>query len=264
MHVDGFRFDEGSILSRGADGSPMQYPPVLWHIELSEKLADTKIIAEAWDAAGLYQIGYFPGFRWAEWNGRFRDDVRRFVRGDAGIVGQVANRISGSADLYEASGHLPLTSINFVTCHDGFTLQDLVSYDDKHNEANGEGNRDGINENLSWNCGVEGPTDDPKVETLRKQQIKNFAAILMVSQGIPMVTAGGDIPGDGPDIHVMLNMDDAALAFALPPVGERSWYRAVDTAQPSPTDIMEPGSEVLIDGDDYLVGSRSAVVLISR
>src|SRR5437588_12361203 len=149
MHVDGFRFGEGSILSRGADGSPMQYPPVLWHIELSEKLADIKIIAQAWDAAGLYQIGYFPGFRWAEWNGRYRDDIRRFVRGDPGLVGAVAWRLGGSADIYQARGGTPESSINFITVHDGFTLADLVSYNEKHNEANGEGSRDGINENLS-------------------------------------------------------------------------------------------------------------------
>ena len=128
MHVDGFRFDEGSILSRGEDGVPMAHPPVVWSIELSESLLDAKIIAEAWDAAGLYQIGYFPGYRWAEWNGRFRDDIRRFVRGDPGLVGAVASRIGGSADIYQTSGHLPINSINFVTCHDGFTLNDLVSY----------------------------------------------------------------------------------------------------------------------------------------
>ncbi len=193
MHVDGFRFDEGSVLSRGEDGAPLVHPPVVWQIELSETLADTKIIAEAWDAAGLYQIGYFPGTRWAEWNGRFRDDVRRFVKGDPGLVGQVAWRIAGSADLYQASGHLPINSVNFITCHDGFTLNDLVSYNDKHNEANGEGNRDGISDNLSWNHGVEGPTDDPEVDALRRRQIKNFCAILLLSQGVPMLLAGDEV-----------------------------------------------------------------------
>ena len=193
MHVDGFRFDEGSILSRAEDGTPMAHPPVVWHIELSRTLADTKVIAEAWDAAGLYQIGYYPGYRWAEWNGRFRDDVRRFVRGDRGLVGAVAARIAGSADLYEASGHLPINSVNFITCHDGFTLNDLVSYNAKHNEANGEGNRDGNDDNLSWNCGTEGDTDDPAVEGLRERQIKNFAAILLLSQGVPMFVAGDEV-----------------------------------------------------------------------
>jgi glycogen operon protein len=193
MHVDGFRFDEGSILARGQDGVPLAYPPVIWSIELSERLIDTKIIAEAWDAAGLYQIGYFPGFRWAEWNGRYRDDIRRFVRGDPGMVGAVAARLAGSADIYQASGHLPINSVNFITCHDGFNLNDLVSYNDKHNEANGEGNRDGVNDNLSWNCGREGPTDDPAIEALRERQIKNFATMLMLSRGVPMFVAGDEV-----------------------------------------------------------------------
>ena len=193
MHVDGFRFDEGSILSRGEDGVPMAHPPVVWSIELSEALLDAKIIAEAWDAAGLYQIGYFPGYRWAEWNGRFRDDVRRFLRGDPGLVGAVASRLGGSSDIYQTSGHLPINSINFVTCHDGFTLNDLVSYNDKHNEANGEGNRDGINENLSWNCGAEGESNDPAVEALRSRQVRNFAAILLLAQGVPMILAGDEV-----------------------------------------------------------------------
>ena len=193
MHVDGFRFDEGSIMSRGEDGVPMAHPPVVWNIELSEELADTKIIAEAWDAAGLYQIGYFPGYRWAEWNGRYRDDIRRFVKGDPGMVGAVAARMSGSADIYETSGHEPINSINFVTCHDGFTLNDVVSYNYKHNEANGEGNRDGINDNQSWNCGVEGETDDPEIEALRTRQVKNFASILLLSQGVPMILGGDEM-----------------------------------------------------------------------
>ena len=146
-----------------------------------------------WDAAGAYQIGYFPGYRWAEWNGRYRDDMRRFVKGDPGLVGAVASRIAGSADIYHSSGHLPINSINFITCHDGFTLNDLISYNDKHNEANGEGNRDGVNDNLSWNCGIEGPTDDTEVEGLRRRQIKNFVAILILSQGVPMICAGDEV-----------------------------------------------------------------------
>jgi len=193
MHVDGFRFDEASILSRGMDGNPVEYPPVLWNIELSEILADTKIIAEAWDAAGLYQIGYFPGYRWAEWNGLFRDDIRKFIKGEAGIIGAVANRIGGSADLYESTRHEPINSINFLTAHDGFTLNDLVSYNEKHNWANGENNNDGINENISWNCGVEGETIDEGIERLRIKQIKNFATILLFSQGVPMIVAGDEI-----------------------------------------------------------------------
>jgi len=192
MHVDGFRFDEASILSRGENGAPLSHPPVLWQIELNESLADTKVIAEAWDAAGLYQVGYFPGQRWAEWNGKFRDDVRAFVRGDPGKIGSVAARITGSADMYGESNKLPTNSVNFVTAHDGFTLNDLVSYNYKHNEANGENNQDGNNDNISWNCGVEGVTDDPAIEALRKRQIKNMFFILLISQGTPMFVAGDE------------------------------------------------------------------------
>ena len=192
-HVDGFRFDEGSILSRGEDGMPAVHPPLVWLIELDENLADTKLIAEAWDAAGLYEIGHFPGDRWSEWNGRYRDDVRRFVRGDPALVGAIASRLGGSADIYQERGGSPLNSINFVTCHDGFTLSDLVSFNQKHNEANGDNNRDGINDNLSWNCGAEGDSDDLNIESLRDRQIRNFAAILLLSRGVPMLAAGDEI-----------------------------------------------------------------------
>jgi glycogen operon protein len=172
----------------------MAYPPVLWDIELSETLGDVKIIAEAWDAGGLYQVGTFPGgSRWSVWNGRYRDDIRRFVRGDGGLVGQVASRIAGSADLFQPFGQTPANSINFITAHDGFTLNDLVSYNTKHNDANGEGNRDGNNDNDSWNCGVEGVTDDPAIDGFRERQIKNFAAILLVSQGVPMIVVGDEV-----------------------------------------------------------------------
>jgi glycogen operon protein len=354
MHVDGFRFDEGSILARGQDGVPMAYPPVVWSIELSEDLLDTKIIAEAWDAAGLYQIGYFPGYRWAEWNGRYRDDIRRFVKGDPGMVGAVAARLGGSADIYQSSGHLPINSINFVTCHDGFTLNDLVSYNDKHNEANGESNRDGVNDNLSWNCGVEGPTDDPAIEALRERQIKNFAAILMLARGVPMFVAGDEVRrtqkgnnnaycqdneiswfdwglternrsllrfwrlliaarqnfraggpgyftgrvnerglpdvawhgtqlnkpgwndpnarclaytrggfGRQPDLHVVLNMYWDALDFEVPIVPGRRWRRLVDTARPSPEDIVEDVRQAPIEGDRVRVEGRSVLILLS-
>ena len=191
-HVDGFRFDEGSILSRGEDGAPLLHPPLVWQVELDEDLMDTKLIAEAWDAAGLYQIGHFPGDRWAEWNGRFRDTMRRFVKGESGIIGQVADAIGGSASLYESRGGKPTNSINFIDCHDGFTLNDLVSYNSKHNEANGEGNKDGVNENLSWNCGVEGDASDPDTTKLRERQIRNFATILMLARGVPMFVAGDE------------------------------------------------------------------------
>jgi isoamylase len=357
MHVDGFRFDEASILSRGPDGAPEALPPLPWDVELSEDLADVKIIAEAWDAAGLYQVGYFPGYRWAAWNGRYRDDIRRFVRGDPGLVGAVASRIAGSADIFQPGGHQPVNSINFITAHDGFTLNDLVSYDGKHNEANGEGNRDGNDDNSSSNHGVEGDTDDTLIDGLRRRQIKNFLAILTLSQGVPMVLAGDEArrtqrgnnnaycqdneigwfdwdlldrnrdivrffrvavalrrrhkvlhratyfkgtlnergladvtwhgcrlnspgwsdpgssvlaftlggPGDGEDIHVMLNMSAEGLGFELPPVGGRSWWRVMDTSLPSPTDIAEPGDEVEITtGHVYHVNAHSVVVLSSR
>ncbi|MBD2562153.1 MULTISPECIES: glycogen debranching protein GlgX [Nostoc] len=358
MHVDGFRFDEASILSRDQSGVPMVHPPVVWQIETSEVLAETKIIAEAWDAAGLYQIGYFPGYRWAEWNGRFRDDVRRFIKGDPGLVGAVAWRMSGSADLYQSSGHLPINSVNFITCHDGFTLNDLVSYNHKHNEANGENNRDGISDNLSWNCGAEGETDNLHIDALRRRQIKNFTTILLLSQGVPMITYGDEVRrtqngnnnaycqdneiswfdwnlvdknidiyrfykllisfrkcycheslhrrhffngevnergladiswhglhlhkpawGDSharvlaftlagfkgaADIHVMFNMYWDTLKFEIPSLSDRKWYKVIDTAQPSPMDIMEPGQEILIPENFSLVQGRSSVVLISK
>ncbi len=193
MHVDGFRFDLASALARDENGQPMHNPPLLWGIELSDVLAQSEIIAEAWDAAGLYQVGTFPGYRWMEWNGRYRDSVRRFVRGDPGIVGEVASRVSGSSDLYQANLRLPINSVNFVTCHDGFTLWDLVSYEQKHNEANGEGNRDGCSHNLSWNGGVEGATKDAGILALRRRQAKNFLGLLFLSQGVPMLLAGDEV-----------------------------------------------------------------------
>lgn len=193
MHVDGFRFDLASAMARGEDGEPLKHAPLLWNIEFSFALDKTKVIAEAWDAAGLYQVGAFPGFRWADWNGCYRDVIRRFVRGDGGIIGEVATRISGSSDLYQKDGRRPSNGINFITCHDGFTLNDLVSYNEKRNEANGENNRDGSNENHSWNCGAEGPTNDPRITALRKRQARNFVAILLLSQGVPMLLAGDEV-----------------------------------------------------------------------
>ncbi|GAA5015754.1 glycogen debranching protein GlgX [Kitasatospora paranensis] len=191
-HVDGFRFDLASELSRGAEGYEMDVPPVLWGIELSGILSESKIIAEPWDGGGLYQVGRFPGKRWSQWNGPYRDDVRQFVRGDAGLVGTVADRLGGSRDLFGKDGELPTNSVNFITCHDGFTLNDLVSYDEKHNWANGEAGADGAGENFSWNCGVEGPSDAEDVEKLRVRQIKNHAALLLLSRGVPMILAGDE------------------------------------------------------------------------
>jgi glycogen operon protein len=194
MHVDGFRFDLASVLGRGEDGAVLPNPPLLERLAADPILANTKLIAEAWDAAGLYQVGSFPAWgRWAEWNGRFRDDIRRFVKGDAGMVPTLATRLYGSPDLYQSSERQPYHSINFITCHDGFTLADLVSYNAKHNEMNGEGNADGLPENLSWNCGAEGPTDDPEVLRLRRRQMKNFATILMMAHGVPMILAGDEL-----------------------------------------------------------------------
>jgi isoamylase len=192
MHVDGFRFDLASILTRDETGHPLPSPPVVWDIESDPLLAGTKLIAEAWDAAGLYQVGSFIGDTWQEWNGRFRDDVRRFWKGEDRSVRGLALRLLGSPDIYGHEDREAEQSINFVTCHDGFTLNDLVSYNGKHNDANGEDNRDGSNDNLSWNCGVEGPTGDPAVEELRNRQIKNFIALLMLSAGTPMLLMGDE------------------------------------------------------------------------
>ncbi|MGB5715971.1 MAG: glycogen debranching protein GlgX [Gammaproteobacteria bacterium] len=193
MHVDGFRFDLASVLSRGENGAPLYHAPVLWNIEFSNVLSETRIIAEAWDAAGLYQVGDFPGFRWAEWNGQYRDVVRRFVRGDKGMHSELAQRFTGSSDLYQDDDRLPINSVNFISCHDGFTLHDLVSYNEKHNEGNGEQNRDGNRNVLSWNCGTEGDSDDPDILALRYRQAKNFMAILLLSQGVPMINAGDEV-----------------------------------------------------------------------
>ena len=193
MHVDGFRFDLAAVLSRDEAGQPMADPPALWDIETDPVLAGTKLIAEAWDAGGLYQVGSFVGERWVEWNGRFRDDVRSFVKGDRDTVPAIMQRFLGSPDIYGHKRREPQASVNFVTCHDGFTLNDLVSYDAKHNESNGEGNRDGNDQNLSWNCGVEGPTDDPAIEALRARQIRNFLAIDLLALGAPMLLMGDEV-----------------------------------------------------------------------
>ena len=194
MHVDGFRFDLASIMSRDREGEVLPNPPVLERIAYDPVLADATLIAEAWDAAGLYQVGRFPAWRrWAEWNGPFRDELRRFVRGDGGVTTGIASRLAGSADLFEHSGRTPAHSINFVTCHDGFTLADLVAYDRKHNAANGESNRDGMDDNLSWNGGAEGPTDVPAIRALRSRQTRNFLTLLLCAQGTPMLLAGDEL-----------------------------------------------------------------------
>jgi glycogen operon protein len=197
-HIDGFRFDLASILSRDQSGNLQANPPLIEQISEDPLLADTKIIAEAWDAAGAYQVGSFGAYgfgsqRWAEWNGKYRDDIRRFWRGDQNMTGALATRLSGSSDLYSHSGRRPQNSINFVTAHDGFTMNDLVSYNHKHNEENGEQNRDGENNNCSCNYGVEGPTTNREIETVRNRQIKNMMATLLLSQGVPMLSAGDEV-----------------------------------------------------------------------
>jgi isoamylase len=191
-HVDGFRFDLASILSRDRNGDILPNPPIVEVITEDPMLADTKIIAEAWDAAGAYQVGSFASMRWAEWNGRYRDDVRRYWRGDFAQTGHLATRLAGSSDLYGDDGRQPFHSINFVTSHDGFTLNDLVSYREKHNDINGEGNRDGDNNNFSDNYGIEGPTTRADIDGLRGRQIRNMLATLLVSQGVPMLLSGDE------------------------------------------------------------------------
>ncbi len=191
-HIDGFRFDLASILSRGQDGGIQQNAPLTHRISEDPILHNTKIIAEPWDAGGAYQLGNFPGGRWAEWNDRYRDSIRKFWRGDEYLATDAATRISGSSDLYTLSGRRPWHSINYITCHDGFTMNDLVSYNGKHNEENGEGNRDGSDSNWSYNHGFEGPTANPNIERLRNKQMKNFILTLLISQGTPLLLAGDE------------------------------------------------------------------------
>ena len=191
-HVDGFRFDLASALTRAENGMPLIDPPLMTMIAQDPVLASVKLIAEPWDADGLYNVGSFPAHgRFSEWNGKYRDAIRKYLKGEAGLVEEVIQRMQGSPDLYEDRG--PIASVNFITAHDGFTLNDLVTYNDKHNEANLEDNKDGHNENESWNCGVEGPTDDPEINALRRRQIKNAVTMLLVSQGVPMLLMGDEV-----------------------------------------------------------------------
>ena len=356
MHVDGFRFDLASVLARDEQGEPTPLPPILWDIDSDPVLAGTKLIAEAWDAAGLYQVGSFVGDNWQEWNGRFRDDVRHFLKGDRGCVKAVTQRLIGSPDIYGGEGREAEQSVNFITCHDGFTLADLVSYNAKHNQANGENNSDGSDDNGSWNCGVEGATDDPQVSGLRQRQMRNFLAFLLLSTGTPMLSMGDevgrsqrgnnnaycqdnpiswfdwgllednsdllrfvklliayrlcrDVVVDGqalslsenlertdvtwhgiepfhPDwgdashsfavtmsgvsrryrLHAMVNAWWEPLTFTLPPAdGEAAcWCRWIDTARPSPEDILAWPDLQPFEGTQCSVGPRSLVVLIKR
>ncbi len=192
MHVDGFRFDLASILTRGENGAPLAYPPMVEAISRDPILSHTKLIAEAWDAGGLYQVGgFYHGTRWSEWNGKYRDVVRRFIKGTPGHKMAFATALCGSQDLY-GWGRAPICSVNFITAHDGFSLADLVTYNEKHNESNGEENRDGFDHNDSWNCGIEGHSLNKKIVNLRERQIRNFHFALMISQGIPMVLMGDE------------------------------------------------------------------------
>ncbi len=364
-HIDGFRFDLASVLGRDSSGAPLANPPLLESLAYDPVLAHCDLIAEAWDAGGLYQVGNFPSYgRWMEWNGRFRDAARKFLKGDVGMTGEMVQRIMGSPDLYAAAGRKPTASVNFITCHDGFTLRDMVSYNDKHNLANGENNRDGANDNNSWNSGEEGETTDLKIQDLRLRQQKNAMMLLFVSQGVPMLWMGDecgrtqhgnnnaychdepwnwfdwsqpsdqaglfrfvkslisfrkanpalrqpefltskDIVGSGyPDIswhgvlpwkpdwslpsrtlafmlcarhgviaggpphfiYCAFNMFYEALEFTLPvlPKG-MSWFRVVDTALPSPDDIVEPGQEVALGPvKSITLEDRSSVILLGR
>ncbi|HJV36324.1 glycogen debranching protein GlgX [Geomonas sp.] len=357
MHVDGFRFDLASILARDETGTPMSNPPLLWDIETDPALAGVKLIAEAWDAAGLYQVGSFIGDSWKEWNGKFRDDVRSFLRGDPGMVSRFVSRLLGSPDIYGHEEREPEQSTNFVTCHDGFTLNDLVSYNGKHNEQNGEDNRDGCNDNLSWNCGAEGPSDDPAVEELRSRQVKNLLSCTLLAFGVPMLLMGDEVRRsqggnnnaycqdnetswfdwrlldrhgdlrrfvalltstrlnremsvDQPELtlnqllgrarlewhgtrlgqpdwredshsiaftawslsgrtvfHIMVNAWWEPLEFELPPTQElpgRCWHRLLDTALPSPLDIVPAEEAPVMADSSYRLPPRSMAVLFGR
>ncbi len=354
MHVDGFRFDLASILARDSQGQVLPNPPVLWDIESEPSLAGIKLIAEAWDAAGLYQVGCFVGDAWREWNGRFRDDVRDFFRGEAGVAGRMADCLLGSHEVYRHKRREAEQTVNFVTCHDGFTLNDLVSYNEKHNDANGEQNRDGANDNRSWNCGVEGPSTDQAVEELRNRQVKNFLTATVLSLGVPMIvmgdevrrtqfgnnngychdnpstwfdwslvekhadlhrfvrillarrvlrdvdheqqrlslsemlhkasiswhgvrlnqpdwgadshcfTVGADIASEGQRFHLIFNAHWEPLDFELPVLAAtRTWRRWIDTALPSPDDIVEWDAAKEVPGCHYRAASRSIVMLLS-
>jgi glycogen operon protein len=352
MHIDGFRFDLASILGRDASGEVLEDAPLIERIAEDPVLRGTKLIAEAWDAGGAYQVGSFGKERWAEWNGRYRDDVRRYWRGDPGMRGIFAAKLAGSADVYQGAGRSPMHSINFITCHDGFTLRDLVSYNQKHNEANGEGNRDGTDANYSYNFGVEGDTDSPEVNAIRRRMHKNYLATLFLSLGVPMMLGGdefgrtqrgnnnaycqdnaiswfdwsllneyGDIyrfcremisfrkanpalkrghfftgqpvegSGEHPDLYwfeargdsptwsspelpigcridgavnegtplcLIFNPTDEETAFYIP---EGRWLVRIDTAQPSPRDIVCKDDAELFQGEVYGLAGRSLVVL---
>lgn len=340
MHVDGFRFDLAAVLCRDPSGKLLPNPPVLEQIAEDPILRDVKIIAEGWDIAGAYKVGSFSEKRWTEWNGQYRDDVRRFWRGDSDMLDLFIKRICGSPDIYTKSGKGPNGSINFITCHDGFTLNDLVSYKDKHNQANGENNHDGSDTNFSENYGVEGDTSDEEIVIVRKRQIKNFILTLLVSRGTPMLTGGDEFcrtqngnnnaycqdneiswinfqylsqhedifrftrgmiafrkahpvlskerfydsaeidwfnvktqqaaclihESDNSALCLLFNASVNPVDFALPkaPSGT-AWYLAVDTGLKAGQDLLEPGQELLLDGQQaYSLHARASAILITR
>jgi isoamylase len=356
MHVDGFRFDLAAVLSRDESGNPQLRPPILLDLDSDPVLAGTKLIAEAWDAAGLYEVGSFVGERWQEWNGCFRDDLRHFLKGDSGFAWAAAQRLIGSPDVYGHRAREAELSVNFITCHDGFTLADWVSYDTKHNGANGEANRDGSNDNASWNCGVEGPTQDSQVLALRGRQMRNALCLLLLATGTPMLAMGDEVgrsqqgnnnaycqdnptswfnwgllqsqadllrftreliafrqrrdvvvdqdnlcladllqrsslewhgvEPDKPDwgadshslalsytsaahrfrLHLLVNAWWQPLRFALPATGlaEGRWHRWIDTALPSPNDIVAWGDASALPEPAYCAQPRSVVALLVR
>ena len=356
MHVDGFRFDLAAVLSRDESGNPEPRPPILLDLDSDPVLAGTKLIAEAWDAAGLYEVGTVVGERWQEWNGRFRDDLRHFLKGDGGSAWAAAQRLIGSPDVYGHRDREAEVSVNFITCHDGFTLADWVSYNAKHNEANGEANRDGSDDNTSWNCGAEGPSQDPQVLALRGRQLRNALALLLLAAGTPMLAMGDEVgrsqrgnnnaycqdnptswfpwgeverqadllrftreliafrqrrdvvvdrdnlslaallqrcalewhgvepfqPDWGPDshslalsytsvehrfrLHLMVNAWWQPLRFSLPPTGltDGRWHRWIDTALPSPDDIVAWSEAPALPEPAYCAQPRSVVVLVVR
>jgi isoamylase len=354
MHVDGFRFDLGAVLTLGEDATRLEYPPIVWALNLDERFANTKVIVEPFGGDQGDILGAFPDIRSSTWNYRFKNTMRQFVRGDRGLIGEVATRIAGSSDIFQPGGFAPLNGVSYVTCHDGFTLNDVVSYNTSHNEANFEVSGD--SDNISNNYGVEGPTADPAIDAIRERQIRNFLAILFLSQGVPMLLAGDECrrtqqgnnnpyiqdnpvswfdwslvktqadlvafttavidfrkrhpalrrrtfftgqpsqrglldisfhgcnlnqpgfgdpnsgvlaftiadPGNGEDIHAILNMEDQALPFQIPVVAGRQWFRAVDTILPPPQTIALAGSEVKITTSAYFASPKSVVILVSK
>jgi len=354
MHVDGFRFDEGAVLALGEDATRLEYPPIVWALNLDERFANTKVIVEPFGGDQGDILGAFPDISSSTWNYRFKNTIRHFVKGDVGLTGDVATRIAGSSDIFQSGGFAPLNGVSYITCHDGFTLNDVVSYNTSHNEANFE--ISGDSDNISNNYGVEGPTVDLAIDAIRERQIRNFLAILFLSQGVPMLLAGDECrrtqqgnnnpynqdnpiswfdwslvetqadlvafataiidfrkrhpalrrrtfftgqpsqrgltdisfhgcnlnqpgfadpnsgvlaftiadPGNGEDIHAILNMEEQSLPFQIPMVAGRQWFRAVDTFLPAPQTIAAVGTEVKITTVSYFANPKSVVILVSK